>query len=199
MCSPTIVRYRAERPGPGWHAHGTTSKLVWVSDATRLQLLLLIKQRWLHVETGATRHDRPVWDIPGSPYGLDLVFVMLYVWMTTPTDLPTMSSPQEPQRPVTRTLKRWLARFSPDAPRWVHAIRQELISRVAPRPLEDLIPAGGIPPPADRWRKPLPKRSEWLRDGGWLTKEVAPLLPMTGCSLLVEARRRWPMEPTCCD
>ena len=157
-----------------------------------LAVVRLRKQRWLEVATGATQHDRPAWDVPRSPYGLDVAFLLLCTWLSGPDGLHSFSSPWPDERPARRTLQRWLRRLAPRASQWLQAIRLALLSNVAPRPLEDLLPAGGIPPPErGRHQQPLSAEAWALRDGGWLTK-VAPEQGITGRSLLVEARRRWP-------
>ena len=59
MCIPTIVRYRADRRGPGWRVHGTTSELVWVFDATRQRLSQLTK-RSMATGVGADKEGVPL-------------------------------------------------------------------------------------------------------------------------------------------
>ena len=197
MRSPTIFRYSAERPGPGWHAHGSTSKLLWAVDTNGLCLLLLVKQRWLHVDTGTTRHDRPVWDTPGSHYGLDVMFVVIYVWVTSGLGLHRVDWPWNTESPSRRTVQRQVQRLAADAATWEQAIKTALIEFVAPRHLEELLPAGGIPPPKGRTGRSQDSTfADKLYGGVWLTNELAQNLSITVRSLLVLARRRWPTIST---
>ena len=187
------ARIRHQRPGPEWHAHGTTPKWLWVFDDDRLRRVLLLKQRWRHV-SGVTRHDRPVWDVPGSPFGLDVMFVVLGAWLLDVVGLHRLEWPWAQDRPARRTAQRWLVRLAPDAEAWLVAIRTAAIDLVAPRPLEEILPARGIPPPGGRARRshgPAPVVGQ-LQSGAWLLKEAARSLSISVRSLLVEARRRWP-------
>ena len=72
--------FQGERPGDAWHAHGWTEKGLWVVHDARLVWVRLYKRRWRHAEIGITCHSRPFWDIPHSPYGLDVVFYVLGAW-----------------------------------------------------------------------------------------------------------------------
>lgn len=194
MTAPLTIRVRYERPDLGWHAHGTTQKWIWIVDFDRLRLCLLIKQRWLHVETGTTRHDRPAWDVPHSPFGLDVAFFLLGLWLLGVQGLYRLDWPWSSERPSRRTVQRWYARLRPDGARWQQAIRHALIDLVAPRHLEEILPAGGIPPPEGRARRSR-DIAQWcqLPSGAWLITEAARSLSTSIRSLLVVARRRWPV------
>jgi hypothetical protein len=146
----TETVFEGERPGEGWHAHGWTSKGLWVVHDDRLVWLRLHKRRWLRVETGQTCHSRPVWDVPHSPYGLDVVFCVLGAWLLAVQGLHHVAWPwshQQPERPARRTAQRMLRRLALDADRWLLGLRLALTDIVAPRPLEEILPTGGIPPP----------------------------------------------------
>ena len=188
--TPVIVRYATERPGPGWDAHGSTRKNLWVLHEQQLVPILLVKQRWLHVSTGTTRHDRPAYDVPGSPFGLDVAFFLIGHWLTSVAGLHNTDWPWSNSRPARRTLQRWLARLAPDADHWLIAIRLACIERAAPRPLEEKLPTGGIPPPAVR-RTPWTASAWRLNSSAWTLKETAQALSISTRDLLTEARRRW--------
>lgn len=186
------VWYAVERPGEGWHAHGVTLKRVWVVDGDRLRRIRLYKQRWLHVETGATVHDRPAWDVPGSPYGLDVVFVVIGVWLLGAVGLQQTQWPWRSENPARRTVQRWAVRLAPDAPRWLAAIRLAFIDLAAPRPLEEFLPTGGIPPPKGRLEHfTNTATASQLTSSAWLLKTGAQELSKPFRTLLTEARRRW--------
>jgi hypothetical protein len=142
--------FEGERPGQGWHAHGWTSKRLWVVHLDRLVRLTLHKRRWRQFETGITCHSRPSWDVPHSPYGLDVVFYVLGAWLLAVRGLHHIAWPwsqQHPERPARRTAQRMLYRLAPHADRWLLGLRLVLTDIVAPRPLEKILPTGGIPPP----------------------------------------------------
>lgn len=187
-----IVDHVAERPGPGWHAHGVTTKHLWILHGWELRLIRLRKQRWREVTTGRTCHDRPVWDRPGSPYGLDVVFTVLGLWLLGSLGLQRVDYPWADDRPCRRTVHRWYLQLLPEADAWHHAIRLAFIDLAAPRPLEEKLPTGGIPPPGARFRRHQDTAAALrLRSSAWLLKTAAHSLSMPVRTLLVEARRRW--------
>ena len=192
------VSHSGQRPGPGWHAHGSTTKLLWTIIDERLKLVLLRKQRWLHVATGCTIHDRPVYDIPGSPFGLDVVVLVFGVWLLGDVGLHAVSWPWDnSERPSRRTVQRWHAHLAPHAEDWLQQSRLHIIRHVEPRPLEDLLPTGGIPPPGAvrRWKGPGDRSVACrLREVAWILKNVARSIGIPIRRLLVVARWRWPSK-----
>jgi len=192
---PIRHRHRDVRPGPEWHAHGVTTKRVWVLASLsppQLARVELLKQRWRHRESGRTRHDRPAWDVPGSPYGLDVVFFVLGCWLLAVTGLHATDWPWPDERPARRSVQRWLRRFAQDADTWRQAVRLATIELAAPRPLEEILPTGGIPPPEGRTRchrvhAPACK----LRGVAWFLESAAQSFSISIRSLLVAAQRRW--------
>lgn len=195
MVRPIRHRHRDVRPGPEWHAHGVTTKRVWVLASLsppQLARVELLKQRWRHRESGRTRHDRPAWDVPGSPYGLDVVFFVLGCWLLAVTGLHATDWPWPDERPARRSVQRWLRRFAQDADTWRQAVRLATIELAAPRPLEGILPTGGIPPPEGRTRchrvhAPACK----LRGVAWFLESAAQSFSISIRSLLVAAQRRW--------
>lgn len=197
MAEPLTIRFRAERPGARWHAHGATAKWIWVIHADRLHRCRLVKQRWKHVDTGQTRHDRPAWDLPNSSYGLDVAFVLIGLWLLSTVGLERVDWPWSDERPSRRTVQRWYARLAPEGELWLQAIRTAVIELVAPRHLEEILPAGGIPPPEGRTRRSqVIAHADKLRGGAWIIREAARFLSTPIRSLLVVARRRWPVHTT---
>lgn len=187
-----VIVWPGSRPGPSWHAHGTTLKHLWVLDGERLAWVQLRKPRWRHVRTGVTRHDRPAWDVPGSPYGLDVAFIVVTVWLSSAVGLLCTDWPWDDDRPSRRSVQRWARRLKPEADAWLRAIRLAAIELAAPRPLEEYLPTGGIPPPAGRSLRSPDTATAWrLQSSGWTMKEAARTLSMPIRTLLVEARRRW--------
>lgn len=184
--------FRGDRPGPGWHAHGTTEQRVTVLHADRLVDVDLHKQRWLEVATGHTVHDRPHFTVPWSRHGLDVVLVAVAAWLLGGVGLHRADFPWQADRPDRRTVQRWLHRLRPDSLRWHVAIRKALLDRLAPRPLEEILPTAGIPPPGGCARFSSGSVEVWpLRSGLWLAVEGARALDIPVRTLLVEARWRW--------
>lgn len=190
----TEAVFEGKRPGDGWHAHGWTTKGLWVVHHDGLVWLTLRKRRWLQVETGTTCHSRPHWDCPHSPYGLDVAFYVLGAWLLAVRGLHHVAwpwSPQHPERPARRTAQRMLQRLAPDADRWLHGLRLALIDMVAPRPIEEILPAGGIPPPEGRSH--VTQRSAHagkLRGAAWIAKYGVQSFSISMRRLLGVARRR---------
>lgn len=188
-----VLDHHGERPGPvdQWHAHGWTEKTVLVlrGRTEPLLILRLRKRRWLHLDTGTTVHSRPCWDLPYRRFGLDVIVLGLALWMFGELGLHRLQLPW--LRPQPRTLQRWVAALGPHARTWLHAVRTQLIDLVAPRHLEEALPAGGIPPPAARFvdRDSFACR---LGDVVWTHDKVAQSLRMPIRQLLCVARWRWP-------
>ena len=191
--SVLVLRHEGPRPGPGWHRHGTTPKLLLLVDRSWLRPVLLLKQRWLHVATGTTRHDRPVWDIPGHTFAMDVVVLTLAAWLVDGPGLHATDWPWHHPRPARRTVQRWAAHLAPHADRWLQHARGHVLDFVAPRPLEELLPAGGIPPPGRVRTRIRDGATAWqLRDVVWMLKNVAHSVPIPLLELLGVARWRWP-------
>lgn len=189
------IRHSGPRPGPGWHRHGTTTKtLVTVVD-DQLACVVVHKQRWLEVATGRTCHDRPVWDAPNSRYGFDVVVLTLAAWLLGAVGLHATDWAWDDDRPARRSVQRWAADLARHADDWLQRSRRRLVEHVAPRPLEELLPAGGIPPPAGarvRNRQGDVAVAGQPRDVVWLLKNTAHALCIPLRKLLVVARWRWP-------
>lgn len=189
-----VLFHTAPRPGPGWHRHGTTSKTLPGLIGGRLLPIRLDKQRWLHVETRRTLHDRPAWDSPHAGYALDVVVLTLVAWLMSRRGLHAVDWPwDDAEAPSRRTVQRWATALAPLAERWLQHTRLRLIEHVAPRPLEDLLPAGGIPPPVGarlRHQNGVVSAGQ-LRDVTWIIQNAAQALSIPIRALLVVARWRW--------
>lgn len=188
------LRYAEDRPGPGWHRHGTTVRWLWIVHDGRLQRLRLYKQRWLNTATGGTRHDRPFFDPPRYSYGLDAIILTLATWLLSNRGLHAVDWPWATERPARRTVQRWAAFLAWHADSWLQESRSRILDYVAPRPLEELLPAG-IPPPRGvrlRTSRGNVHSAGKLRDVVWLHKKAAQALGITVRLLLGVARWRWP-------
>ncbi len=188
--SPKGWQYAAERPGPDWHAHGNTPKTMWLLHEFGLSWVIIHKQRWLHVPSGSTVHDRPPFEVPWSSFGLVAVLVALRRWWSSPRGLLEQRRPWRGRWPSRRTLQRWLARLAPDALRWHATLRDVVVDRLAPSTLEDLFPAGPDPPGTVA-RFGIHGPQAWqLESGLRILDGAAPTLSVPWSTLPVEARRR---------
>ena len=151
---------------------------------------MLKKQRWQEVSTKRTVHDRPLWELAWSSSTIDVVFLTLTAWLLSKDGLHRVAWPWSDEPPSRRTAQRWLERLRPDALRWQHAIRLAVIDRLAPRPLEEFLPTGGIPPPKGRHTSQESAAVWQLHSGLWLLNRAAQQLGIPVSTLLVEARRR---------
>lgn len=197
-----VIRFGGERPGPGWHRHGTTAKTIPLQVSGRVVRFLLLKQRWLHKATGRTLHDRPFYDAPGFQFGFDIVVVGLAAWLVGSVGLHAVGWPWDDDGPSCRTVQRWAARLAELADDWLQTSRTRILDYVAPRPMEDLLPAGGIPPPEGaRLRSSQGDvRQAWpLRDVVWLHEKAAQALSIPIRQLLGVARWRCPKNPASND
>ena len=186
--------YRRSRPGPGWHAHGTFTRTLWILKAGMLTSVVVAKQRWLEAATGHTRHDRPPDDLPWLHFCSLVIAMKLWAWLDGGRGLENAPAVLEDRddRPSPRTQQRWLVRALPYALRLQQAIRLAVIERCEPRPVETLFP-GGLSPPESllrrSWRDPPALDKLWralaFLTGGALGLEVPAAV------LLAEARGRW--------
>jgi len=144
--SPKGWQFAAERPGPDWHAHGTTPKTTWLLHELGLSWATIHKQRWLHVPSGTTVHDRPPFEVPWSCFGLVAVLLALRSWWSSSQGLLERRRLWRGRQPSRRALQRWLARLAGDGLHWHAAMREVVVDRLAPSTLEELFPAGLDPP-----------------------------------------------------
>ena len=185
------VTYDGTRPGPvhEWHVHGWTEKtleLLGKKDGPLLTVRLR-KRRWKCVQSGRTVHSSPCWDLPYKRLGLDVIVVALGIWLLGELGLHQLELPCHP-----RTLQRWARALGPHGREWLQTARANIIDHVAPRHLEELLPTGGIPPPAARRMCPDSSFAWRLGEVCWVHENVAQSLHIPLHQLLVVARWRWP-------
>jgi len=185
------LRYTGRRPGliHQWHAHGWTQKtieLLGKGDEPLLRIRL-VKPRWKSVETQRTVHSSPCWDLPYKRVGLDIIIVALGLWMLGELGIHQLDLPCHP-----RTLQRWARSLGPYARTWLQTARLQILEHVAPRHLEEMLPTGGIPPPAARFADHDSSYALPLGEVAWLHENIAQYLRIPLYQLLVVARWRWP-------
>lgn len=185
---------RGTRPGPGWHRHGTTTRWLWVFDGGQLSRIQLRKQRWLDPTTGLTGHSRPAWEEPWAAFGLGAVMAVLHAWLFATRGLHSVPWPWPTERPSRRTVQRWRARLRRRGRAWLVAIRRAAIDLLSPRPLDEIVPVGGIPPPRQgaRRQNSVPQQDGHLAQGIWILTKVAQQQSIEIRTVLAEAKARWP-------
>lgn len=185
--------YRGERPGPGWHAHGTTRRTLLSLIAGRVVGVVLHKQRWRDVASGLTCHSRPPDDLPRVRSCSLVVVLLLWSWLRSGVGLWR----QRPARPALeraaslRTLQRWMRRALAQARLTEQSLRAALIERFEPRPVESLLPRGPGPPEEHFRRWSDPAAASTLSRALTLAVVGAMELSLPTARLLAVARRRW--------
>ena len=187
-----------QRP-PGWHRHGTTPYSPDDLQHSELAGATIHKQRWLHVETGRTEHDRPPDQVGRRRYTAVVIVVALAGWLLGGVGVyahqPLLDGLRD--RPAPRTLQRWRASAALHAADLAQAMRLAWLA-LKPRQAGDDVP-GGIPPPLHPgpWRG----RAEVDRLASALSMVLrcAVALNQTSASLLAEAWRRHPDRPFITD
>jgi hypothetical protein len=154
-----VLEYRGERPGRGWHVHGWFERWLWVLVAGVPERRRLRKRRWLSVDTGGTCHSRPPDDWGPGYFCWLIVVLKLWPWLNGDAGLHNVAEVSHAldNHACSRTVQRWLRRLCGRALEIQQAIRNALIERCEPRPVEHLFPKGLSPPESlsqRRWREP---------------------------------------------
>jgi hypothetical protein len=184
--------YLAERPGPEWHAHGFTPRQLHVLVAGVLRIVLLLKPRWRHRETGETCHSRPPDDVACIRSCTLIVVLKLWSWVGSAEGVHLRREllPDLDAVAVPRTVQRWLRRALPLAAATEHAIRFHVTEKSEPRP-ESLIPRGRAPPELVRRRWQDRSAVSTLYSGLCTLLRGAAKLRIPTSRLLAGARGRW--------
>jgi hypothetical protein len=154
----------------------------------------VLKQRWLDVATGRTRHSRPPDDLPWLHFCTLVIALKLWSWLDGGRGV--QGAPQVvvdlDDRPCPSTVRRWLTRALRYAMEIQQAIRLAVIERSEPRPVETLFP-GGLSPPGHlvrrSWRDPPALDKLWRALAMLMGGAVRLSIP--AAVLLAEARGRW--------
>ena len=192
--SDDVFTWEGARPGPRWHSHGwlVVARRIAVGGAVT-RVVTVRKRRWLDTAAGpdgpVTRHDRPPDDL-GGLYDAVIVAASLWCWLDAALGLQRYAEPYH-DAPSVRTVLRWHKKALPNALFTQQRLREVLIERCEPRPIEQLFP-GGVPPPGSRlrhgWRDP--DRTWTLCQGLTFLFRGAFELALSAPALLAEARRR---------
>jgi len=187
------LEYVGERPGSGWHVHGWCSRWLDVLDGAEVRRVRLHKSRWRLGRRGPTCHSRPPDERAFIGLSSLLIVIKLAGWLDGQGGLhsraPTKGAVSIDVAP--RTMLRWLRRALPRAMAIQQAIREAVIERYEPRPIEQMFPSG-LPPPDGllrrRWKEAAATVTLWrgfaLLFGAAIELDINPAL------ILAEARGR---------
>ena len=189
-------QFDGDRPDGTWHAHGYFHRDIIILDFFKLKSIRIWKRRWFNPQTGKTCHSRPCGDLPRLSFCTHVVVLKLWIWLDflkgrfdtsdTQYNLPIQC------RPSSRTAQRWLVRALPDALEVQQIIREVVIHRCEPRPIEDLF-EGGLSPPKNmlprHWRNATSVSILWTAFAMLIGAGIKLDTPLA--FLLAEARGRW--------
>jgi len=191
------LQFDGSRPESGWHAHGYFPRQLWMLDAGRSGGLVrkrLWKRRWLEPVARETCHSRPP-DDAASVWSCTLIIALrLWAWLQSGQGLDnTVELVDELEdHPSERTVRRWLRRAAERALDVQQAIRQAVIERSEPRPVERLFPSGLSPPEKllhRPWHRDASEIGSLWQAFAWLFG-AATTLDVPVALLLAEARGR---------
>lgn len=186
--------WSGSRPDVGWHRHGTTPRKIRDLRDGKAIVVTVHQQRW-YKPGERTLTDRAPDGVGRLGFSVLVVAVAVASWLLRERGLhryePLVEGLEE--RPSTRTIQRWRARFAPHALGLQQALRTLWLDH-RPRRAGDEFP-GGVPPPLHPgpWRG----RTEayQLKTALSMVLGLAITTNQAGASLLAEARRRFPTHP----
>lgn len=141
------LQYDGRRPDGGWHAHGYFRCGLTVVLNGRLCRRYLWKRRWRRVADGRTVCSRPPDDLALRHCAL-VVLIELWSWLDGADGVLRAQSVlgAEDLRPSPRTVQRWLRNLLVAPMALQQPIREAIIERSEPRPVELIFPSGLSPP-----------------------------------------------------
>lgn len=190
------LEHTGQRPGSGWHVHGWCRRWLRVLVGGQVRRVRLRKRRWRLGRRGPTCHSRPLDEHAFVGLSSLLIVLKLYGWLGGEAGVhrqgPAAAKQTHAVEDVSpRTMLRWLQRALPAAMSIQQAIREAVIERCEPRPMEQLFPSGLPPPEAlvrRRWKEATATLALWrsfaLLAGAAIALDVNPAL------ILAEARGR---------
>lgn len=187
------VEYRGSRRSAEWEGHGYFSVSLWMLINGRPERTLVWKHRWRLKGTHTTYHSRPPEDLSVGSCSL-LVVLSLWSWLGSGKGLSNRRAvlPELEGFDSDRTVQRWFHRALRRALDVQQAIRDAVIHKCEPRPVETLFP-GGLSPPEEllrrRWKDPPTVSTLWRALAILFYSATELDTPVT--ILLAEARRRW--------
>ncbi len=160
------LQFDGVRPEGGWHAHGYFAVLLWMVEQGQPRRMRVWKRRWLLVAEGRTVHSRPPDQLPYIRSCTLVIVLLLWSWLDSDRGVQTHRQviPALEGLVSPRTAQRWLRRGLPHAMTIQQRIREAVIERSEPRPVEHLFPCGLSPPEGlrrRRWRDPAEVWKLW--------------------------------------
>ena len=153
----------------------------------------LHKRRWRYGRRGPTCHSRPPDERAFIGLSSLLIVIKLYGWLNNDGGLHSRAPGKDTVgiAIAPRTMVRWLRRALPGAMAIQQAIREAVIQRCEPRPVEQMFPTGLAPPDGltrRRWKDATSTLALWR--GFALLFRAAIELNLNPSLLLAEARGR---------
>ena len=183
-----------DRPGPDWYGHGYFGRWMWVLVAGEPVRIRLRKHRWRRKGANETCHSRPPGEVGSRKVCMLLLVLLIWQWLDGDRGIHDAREKHAEFLSVVskRTVQRYLHWLQPQGLTLQQFIREAVIERSEPRPVERLFP-GGLPPPGR------------LRRHGWTDHEnviqlwtglalafgAAIKLETPAAVLLAEARGRY--------
>lgn len=190
--------YEGRRPGEEWHGHGYFPKWITMLVSGLPTKVRVYKHRWIHTETGKTRHSRPPDDPVMVRFCTLVVVLRIWGWVSSLVGFhhrAEVFEGLESDCGSDRTVQRWTRDAMHNGIAVQQAIRLEIIEEKEPepRPVERLFYGGLSPPDAvDNRRWKSSKQINALYQGYAMLFVAARKLAKHASYLLAGARRRWP-------
>lgn len=177
------------RPGAGWHGHGYTPARPWLLRRGEPVRVLVLKRRWLHVESGRTITSQPPDLLPRRRVCTLILARLICAVLVASVGVHRFEHRLLAVRSV-RQIQRDLQAAFELAVRTQQAIREALMKRCEPQPVEELW-KGGLDPPKQISRRSRHPNAPVV----WRALEMlhisAKTLSTSSTHLLAEARGRW--------
>jgi len=188
--------YEGSRPGEEWHGHGYFPKWLTMLVSGLPKKIRVYKHRWIHTETGKTKHSRPPDDPVMVRFCSLIVMLRIWGWVSSTAGFHNRTEVFEGLESdcgTERTVQRWTRDAMYNGIAVQQAIRLSIIEEREPRPVEKLFDGGLSPPDAvtkRRWKSS--EQINALYQGYAMLLVAARELAKHASYLLAGARRRWP-------
>ena len=150
--APPEVCPRCESPEGRYHSHGGFLRWLKTLVAGRVQRIRLRKPRFLCLTCGKTFSLHPPETLPRKSFCSFLILLFLWSYLTSSEGLHRALPGEFAEDVSARTLARYLRSAKGVSTETQQFIREVLIQKTEPRPVEELFP-GGLDPPESLRRK----------------------------------------------
>jgi len=181
------------RPEGDWHGHGHFARWLWTFDGGIPRRVTVHKRRWRLKGSNETCHSRLPCEVGGRKVTMLVLVLLLWTWLDGVGGLHYKRQAHDEVLDVVcrRTVQRYLRVLQPHALTFQQLVREAVIERSEPWPVEHLFPRG-LSPPARlyhlSWPHPNKVRQLWTAIGFVLGASLK--LQITAAVLLAEARGR---------